>query len=211
MQLIGEAIGRQGEIFIYNKDREYKKLNKENLSVNTIIKYCATYSIDLDYYEAYKLLAAFINGENVIVFQWVDFSYKLMKDDTLSRNELYSVINIDYETKRTTTEATKFFTQRVNNADIKCVWSGKKITTDLNIDHIIPFSLWENNDLWNILPSKAKVNGSKSDRIPKSTLLDKQKDEILKYWQLLHAHYTNRFTNEITYALCGDISEGLYI
>jgi len=71
MQLTGEAIGRQGEIFIYNKDREYKKLNKENLSVNTIIKYCATYSIDLDYYEAYKLLAAFIFKTSATIIQTI--------------------------------------------------------------------------------------------------------------------------------------------
>ena len=129
-----------------------------------------------------------------------------MEKMLLSFRGQISVINTDYETKRTRTEATKFFTQNLKNADIKCVWSGKEITTDLNSDHIIPFSLQKNNDLWNLLPSKAKVNGSKSDRIPKSTLLDKQKDEILKYWQILHAHYTNRFTNEITYALCGNIS-----
>ncbi|MGB5990132.1 MAG: HNH endonuclease domain-containing protein [Marinifilaceae bacterium] len=112
-------------------------------------------------------METFINGENSIVFPWVDFSYKLMKNDTLSKSELYTVINTDYETNRTTTEATIFFTQRLNNADIKCVWSGKKITTDLHIDHIIPFPLSKNKGLGNLLPSKAKVNGSKSDRIPK--------------------------------------------
>ncbi|MGB5990291.1 MAG: HNH endonuclease domain-containing protein [Marinifilaceae bacterium] len=207
MQLIGESVGRQGEIFVYNEDRDYRKLNKNNLSINTIIKYCGTYTIDIDYYDTYKLLGAFINGENAIVFQWIDFSYRLMKDTSINKSELFSIINTYDETKRTTTEATKFFTTNINKNEIKCIWSGKTISKDLNIDHIIPFSLWGNNDLWNLLPSKAKVNGSKRDRIPKSSLLNKQKHEILKYWKLLHSHYPDRFTNEITHALCGEISE----
>lgn len=207
MQLIGESVNRQGKIFVYNEDRNYRKLNKNNLSINTIIKYCGTYTIDLDYYDTYKLLGAFINGENAIVFQWIDFSYRLMKDTPINKSELFSVINTNDETIRTTTEATKFFTTNINKDEIKCIWSGKTITNDLNIDHIIPFSLWGNNDLWNLLPSKAKVNGKKSDRIPQANLLDKQKHEILRYWQLLHSHYSHRFINEITHALCGEISD----
>lgn len=39
------------------------------------------------------------------------------------------------------------------------------------IDHAIPFAFWGNNDLWNLLPADAAVNGQKSDKLPRPDLL----------------------------------------
>ena len=48
----------------------------------------------------------------------------------------------------------------------RCVWSDKVLRTGYAVDHVIPFRLWHCNDLWNLLPCDAQVNGRKSDKEP---------------------------------------------
>jgi len=62
---------------------------------------------------------------------------------------------------------------------------------------VLPFSVWRNNDLWNLLPSKAKVNNRKRDKIPSLELLDKRKDRIISYWQFLYETEQNGFEKEL--------------
>jgi hypothetical protein len=46
-----------------------------------------------------------------------------------------------------------------------CVWSGRQLgARNFVVDHANPFSLWGNNDLWNLLPADRTVNGRKSDK-----------------------------------------------
>lgn len=206
MHYMGSTINRQGEIFKYIGGKKYSLLKKD-LSVSSIIEHGGSYIIDEDYYDAYKLLGAFINGENAIIFQWIDFSYRQMDNNKVEKSELFSVINTYEDSLRDTSKATAFFKTQFENKQMKCVWSGKEIKQDLNIDHIIPYSLWQNNDLWNLLPSKSAINGKKSDKIPHITLLNKRKKEIIAYWQLIHKHKAQVFKNEISHALCGTLSE----
>jgi CRISPR/Cas system Type II protein with McrA/HNH and RuvC-like nuclease domain len=48
---------------------------------------------------------------------------------------------------------------------VRCVWSGDTIAR-YDIDHIIPFTIWKNNDLWNLLPARPDFNNQKRDKIP---------------------------------------------
>jgi hypothetical protein len=53
------------------------------------------------------------------------------------------------------------------------------------VDHVIPFALWGDNDLWNLLPAHPAVNGEKSDRLPSGELLMSRRPEILANWCLV--------------------------
>jgi hypothetical protein len=35
---------------------------------------------------------------------------------------------------------------------LECVWTGGRLVQRFDIDHGIAFSLWRNNDLWNLFP-----------------------------------------------------------
>lgn len=71
---------------------------------------------------------------------------------------------------------------------------------------MIPFSVWKNNDLWNLLPSQSKTNNQKRDKIPSTDLIEKRKDLILNYWELINENQTHRFQKEIRVALLGNSS-----
>jgi hypothetical protein len=55
----------------------------------------------------------------------------------------------------------------------------------LAVDHLIPFALWGNNDLWNLVPAHAAVNGHKSDKLPAGSLLLDRRAPIVDSWSLL--------------------------
>ncbi|HSA15257.1 MAG TPA: HNH endonuclease, partial [Spirochaetota bacterium] len=83
-----------------------------------------------------------------------------------------------------------------NSSTLECVWTGKRLNDTFDMDHVIPFSLWRNNDLWNLLPADPKVNNRKREKLPSRELLKSRRDIILGYWDLIREQYPSRFTNE---------------
>jgi 5-methylcytosine-specific restriction endonuclease McrA len=58
--------------------------------------------------------------------------------------------------------------------DVRCIYSGETLRTDaLSLDHFIPWSYVAHDLLWNIIPTSARVNSSKSNQLPNlSTYFD---------------------------------------
>jgi hypothetical protein len=79
--------------------------------------------------------------------------------------------------------------------------------SELHIDHIIPFSVWRNNDLWNLLPAHRDINLKKRDRIPSQELLHRRKSLILRYWREIKSQFPDRFDSEIRLSLTGNYEE----
>lgn len=79
----------------------------------------------------------------------------------------------------------------------RCVWSDKPLRAAYAVDHVIPFSLWHCNDLWNLLPCDSRVNGSKSDKLPERGLLFSRKDAIVSCWESVRQKHERRFDHEL--------------
>jgi CRISPR/Cas system Type II protein with McrA/HNH and RuvC-like nuclease domain len=67
------------------------------------------------------------------------------------------------------------------------------------VDHVLPFSLWRNNDLWNLLPANPRVNRDKGNSLPTHSLLKRRRNTIIAYWDVLHQSNRLRFENEINH------------
>jgi SAM-dependent methyltransferase len=100
------------------------------------------------------------------------------------------------EPERDTKIARKVF-ETIPTADRICVWSARQLRSDFDVDHVIPFALWQNNDLWNLLPAARSVNRDKSDHLPERRLLRERRPVIRDYWQVLHDAHPRRFSTEI--------------
>lgn len=100
---------------------------------------------------------------------------------------------LDKEDECTTVEARKFFEKQ---ASLYCVWTGKSLKKDFDIDHVIPFDLWHNNDVWNLLPSSELANSKKSNKLPSAQLLQARRDYIIGYWEILRTENQYRFDQE---------------
>lgn len=91
-----------------------------------------------------------------------------------------------------------------NLETLNCVWSNKSLTgSRFDVDHIIPFSLWHNNDLWNLVPSDQQVNKRKRDKIITRETLHHCEDRIVHYWQIQNKTNPERFQNEVSRTLLG--------
>ena len=87
---------------------------------------------------------------------------------------------------------------------LACVWTHADLTDRrFDVDHAIPFSLWHNNDLWNLLPADAKVNNEKRDRLVDRETLFRSRETIIGCWQITRHAMPERFDLELSRTLFG--------
>lgn len=202
MTYIGGAINKGGQIFIYKKDSTFRVQSASSLTDENVINTCGTFTIPRNYHEAFMLLGSFINGTRSLLFEWADFTLRADSRKIFTKGEILQLLDPLYDKEREVGEIKTFY-EKQNKQDLLCVWSGKPIKGDMNIDHMMPYSLWKNNDFWNLLPAKSIINGKKRDKIPSLELLARQKDLIIYYWEMLYNAYPNRFQKELQLSLLG--------
>jgi hypothetical protein len=174
-----------------DKDREY------------LIHHFGSFSIPYDYYEAFEVLGSFITGQDSIFFKWAEFSVNA-SGQNLSIEKVVGEVLKSPITSRDVLESKKLYQSMLKSeGSVSCVWTGEPIRS-YDVDHVIPFSVWKNNDLWNLLPSHPKTNSQKKDKIPSVSLIARQKDLIVHYWEILLAHQPGRFEKEIQVSLLGN-------
>jgi SAM-dependent methyltransferase len=82
--------------------------------------------------------------------------------------------------------------------DTSCIWTGERIQPrGFDVDHAIPFSLWHNNDLWNLFPVKRSINQLKKDKLPTQRILIARKATIVNAWEKYSSVYPERFRSEV--------------
>jgi hypothetical protein len=203
MKYIGRSISNDFySIFNYENQRIRRGLT---IDIETLIKSFGTFSIPFEYYEAFKILGSFINGQDSILFKWAEFSVNASGNDLSVHKVLNEVLKSPI-TLRDIKESKKMYKEILQKeGNVYCVWTGRKIT-NYDIDHLIPFSVWKNNDLWNLLPSNSRNNNQKRDKIPTPEIIDRQKNLILDYWEIIFESQSKRFQKEIQVALLGNHS-----
>jgi phage repressor protein C with HTH and peptisase S24 domain len=72
-----------------------------------------------------------------------------------------------------------------------------------DVDHAIPFTLWHNNDLWNLLPADTKINNEKRDKLASRETLLGSRARIINCWQAARRAMPERFDIELNRTLFG--------
>lgn len=196
MRYIGKSVNGT-EYSIYKREKtNIRLMQPDNMDVNFLIENFSRFSIPLDYFKVMELMGSFVTGLHSIMINWAEFTVD--KDKSLNMNQvLETMLKSPQEARNVLLSEKIFKTLKENNGELECVWSGSKITDDLNIDHVLPFSVWRNNDLWNLLPAKAAVNNRKRDKIPSIELLVDRKDQIISYWQIIRKTEQAGFEKEM--------------
>jgi hypothetical protein len=200
MRYIGSSIfGRHFGLYLYESGR-FKK--SDTIDIEYLIKSFGTFSIPLEYYQAFQVLGSFISGQDAILFKWATFSVQA-SGQTFSVMQVLNDLLVSPVTERDVLESKALYKSILQKeGKVRCVWSGENLNR-YDIDHIIPFSIWKNNDLWNLLPTHPKLNNGKRDKIPSLSLIDNQRELITHYWDIIHQHNTKRFRKEIQASLLG--------
>lgn len=203
MRYIGRSISNDYYSIFNNENRP--KRRSVLIDIESLIRDFGTFTIPFEYYEAFKILGSFINGQDSILFKWAEFSVNASGKD-LSIDKVINEVLKGPITDRNIAESKKLYKEILRQDGIvHCVWTGREIS-NYDIDHVIPFSVWKNNDLWNLLPSDSKINHQKRDKIPSPGFIEERKELILHYWELIYENQENRFQKEIQVALLGNHS-----
>ncbi len=198
-------IGRSVFPDYYSLFTPYKKKFKNpkgKIDLNFLIHAFGKFRIPKIYYEVFSFLGSYISGMEGILFQWATFTVNA-SNQNLRTDEVLAYLLTSPAVEREVDEVRKFYKAfSENQGSIECVWTGRSIRK-FDVDHIIPFTAWKNNNLWNLLPSSPKANNQKRDKIPSIELLKTRKERIIYYWEVLESQYPNRFQQEINISLLG--------
>ncbi|MDP2234871.1 MAG: HNH endonuclease domain-containing protein [Bacteroidales bacterium] len=202
MKYIGRSVS-DDYYSIFRIESRSVRQNTSDVDLEFLIKTSGTFSIPVEYYEAFKLLGSFISGQDSILFKWAEFSVNASKKK-LSVEKVVNEVLRGPITEREIEEAKLIYRNILKKeGKVYCVWTGKALSR-YDVDHMIPFSVWKNNDLWNLLPSNSVINNQKRARIPSMEMIEKRKDIILDYWELINENQTQRFQKEIRVSLLGN-------
>ena len=200
MRYIGRSVNNT-YYSIFNFQNKRPNFLGKPANTKTLVEQLGIFTIPREYYEAFALMGSFLTGSNSILYNWAEFSVNasngaLKKEMVL--NQIYKVPT----TERNIHLSKKLFEKLQAKKNLFCVWTGSRIQ-NYHIDHLIPFSAWHNNDLWNLLPTKMSINRQKSDKIPAISLVEKQQDLIFDYWEKIEKAYEDQFNRELSIALAG--------
>jgi hypothetical protein len=202
MKYIGQSINKE-YYSIFKFEKSQSRVNKSSI-INTqfLIDNFGYFTIHVEYYEVFSFMGTFLSGKESILIKWAEFSVQASKDKINFSTAIEKLI-LSPVTERDVEDTKKLYKSVISRQkEINCVWTGHGIRK-LNVDHVIPFSIWKNNDLWNLLPAEEKVNNDKRDKIPSNNLIENRKDSIFSYWNLLLDSNSIRFQSELEVTLLG--------
>lgn len=176
-----------------------KTFAKRNQSINpkSLIESCTTIGIKQSAYHELYRYGSWI--EDSITIRWARFTEKLSSKNgsNIQSGDIVTLLSREFIVERDTQFARKVYDQyEKDHGELRSVWSSAKISA-YEVDHVMPYSVYANNDLWNLLPASKSENGSKSDMLVSMDLINKQKNLTITYWEYMKDKAPERFDNEV--------------
>ena len=142
---------------------------------------------------------------DAVILRWAALTQKFSYRQGITAGDVLSLLLARPQPQR----ATALARQAYQAAGVsQCTWSGKPLRADFAVDHVMPFSLWGNNDLWNLMPADPKVNGNKSDKLPSSELLLTRQQVVQENWAHLRSELTEPFDLQARHLLGKPLGKG---
>lgn len=193
-------------VFQYEKGRQKQRITGPVDALSLLDRY-ASFFLPKSYYELFEVMGAYILGTGSIIQRWAEFTANLArgKSDVTVSKMLDILSTSPVEAREVRLSQQLFANMLEHQGALRCVWSNKRIATKsgLNLDHVVPFSVWKNNDLWNLLPASKTVNSQKSDKVPSGERLEASREVIFHYWTYLYKSEPEIFMREVKKSLLG--------
>ena len=173
--------------------------NDEIYNSSFVLNAFGYFSISEQHYNIFRYLGQTLYGTSTIMAKWKQKTNALNPNQETIK-DIIEKLSSDTLAIRETASIKKIL-----NHEKECIWSGKEIKGKCyDIDHVLPFSVWFNNDLWNLLPTDSSLNRHKKrDRIPTRQLIEKRADIIMRYWDNYEQAMPLLFKSQIEVALIG--------
>jgi hypothetical protein len=176
------------------------------LTPDWVVQNFGEFELRRDYHEAFQKIGGLLLGTDAILYHWAEFTARIQKDPFTpeSFQKIFQTLTRTYEKDRQVKDAKQCYLDAMQRAPLYCAWCDTRLSRhNLAIDHLLPFSQTQNNNLWNLLPSCKKCNAAKSDSVPSPETLSRRKERILECWQLERRRHPAAFEQEARYDLVG--------
>jgi len=192
---------------VFTPDRPLKAFPRGVATDRSLfIRSGGSFTLSRDLATVFEYFGTFISGEEGVLKKWAEFTVQVDRSGELTEAQVIELLTRSPETERAVLDARKVYdTALREHGALYCVWTGRSITSPdrMHVDHMLPFSIWKNNDLWNLLPTYDAVNAQKKACIPSPSLIEAREGAIMGYWDILHDAFPIRFEREISASLAG--------
>lgn len=162
------------------------------------------FSISKEHHDIFYYLGQSLYGSSTIMTKWKEKTLALSEQETMARDMIDKLSSDSLENRDTSSIRKNLSEEKI------CVWSGVPLTgNSYDVDHVLPFSVWFNNDLWNMLPTNRQLNQQKKKhKIPTPQLVEARAESITSYWEQYMLTWPIQFKRELELALTGpDLSQ----
>ena len=136
---------------------------------------------------------------DAVIVRWASLTERFAHRQAIGAGDVLPLLLARPSPDRTTALARQIF---IASGVDRCTWSDRPISPRrFAVDHVIPFSLWGNNDLWNLVPADAGINGLKSDKLPHAELLMHRRAAIVLHWNRLRDATPEAFDRQAAHLL----------
>ena len=174
-------------------------LANQYYDTNFIVRHFDYFSISRQHYNVFRYLGQTLYGTSTIISKWKEKT-KALNDEQSSSRDMIDKLSGDVLEIRNTSAIRAILSQ-----EKECVWSGKRLKGEnYDVDHVLPFSVWLNNDLWNMLPTNRKLNQQqKKTKIPTPSLIERRAEVIKHYWNQYITRWPALFKAQVELSLTG--------
>ena len=131
--------------------------------------------------------------EDSVIIRWAQFSGNMKGQNRLAAvPRVLSLLLDEPSDARETNLARSAFMPLLEQHALTCAWTDQTLQR-FDVDHAIPWALWRDNDLWNLLPVDPKANNEKRARIPTRARVLDRKPAIVNSWTVLYEAYRPLF------------------
>ncbi len=144
-----------------------------------------------DLWQEFSLMGPWIREATIL--RWSELTGDLARQE-IGTGEILELLIRDSSPARNVQDSRDLFGEMES---LECVWTGDRLSRRAwDVDHAIPYSLWHNNDLWNLFPAASSTNRNKSDRLPTRRLLEYRRKTIQETWEAVSLKWPARFFHE---------------
>ncbi len=103
---------------------------------------------------------------DAIAVQWGNECVRLQKKQNKTLADILPYLFVDAFKERNQNEARNLIKEILQHGEkVFCIYSGNLLPMKYDMDHLLPYAIFFNNDLWNLVPSMPSVNNQKSNKI----------------------------------------------
>ncbi len=194
---------------------KYRKKQTSVLIDNEFLQSFGTFTLKESLWDCFRLYNCWI--EPLVVNQWIMEMqrFEANKQQNIPFQTYHGCLRWMDEGHNTREVRNRIESLRSLGETVYSVWSGEPLKNDYQVDHCLPFAYWPNNDKWNLLPTFAKENSVKRDKLPSQLRFKNSKRNIIQWWQLAWSaeHEQIRFFSQASFSLpnipaqCRDFEE----